>query len=108
VATVTGFAAKEVVVSTLGILYRTGGDQTGQSETLKEALRRDSAFNPLVAFVLMLFILTLAPCFAAQATIRAELGWKWLGFYIVYSFAVTWGLCFAVYQGGLLLGLGGK
>jgi ferrous iron transport protein B len=111
IATVTGFAAKEVVVSTLGVLYSvddknaiTEGDDA--EAPLRVALRADPAYNPLVGFTLMLFTLVLAPCFAAQATIRAELGWKWLGFYVAYSILAAWGLCFAVYQIGRLLGLG--
>jgi len=106
IATITGFAAKEVVVSTMGILYAVG-DETGEDEEpLHSALRADPAFNPLVAYVLMLFTLILAPCFAAQATIKAELGWKWLGFYVLMSIVVSWGICTAVYQVGRLLGIG--
>jgi ferrous iron transport protein B len=108
IATVTGFAAKEVVVSTLGVLYHVGDDTASQGESLRAALQRDPAFNPLVAFGLMLFTLVLAPCVAAQATIRAELGWKWLGFYVLFSILVSWGLCFAVFQIGSFLGLGGS
>lgn len=107
IATVTGFAAKEVVVSTLGILYAVGDESTEEDQSLWSALRADPVFNPLVAYVLMLFTLILAPCFAAQATIKAELGWKWLGFYVLFSIVVSWGLCTAVYQIGSLLGLGG-
>ena len=106
VATVTGFAAKESVVSTLGILYKTGVDQGEKKETLKNALKNDKVFNPLVAFVLMLFTLILAPCFAAQAALKSEIGWGWLGFYILYSISLSWTLCFAVYQTGKFLGIG--
>ncbi|HRZ90487.1 MAG TPA: nucleoside recognition domain-containing protein, partial [Spirochaetia bacterium] len=106
VATLTGFAAKEVVVSTLGILYRTGLEETEESGSLREALRADPLFSPLTAFVLMLFTLIIPPCFAALATIRAELGWGWLGFVVAYFLALGWGLGFAVYQIGNLAGLG--
>lgn len=100
VATITGFAAKEVVVSTLGILYRVGGEET---EPLMAALRASPDFTPLVAFALMLFILIMPPCFAALATIKAELGWKWLGFVVVYLLALGWAAGFAVFQVGSLL-----
>lgn len=103
VATVTGFAAKEVVVSTLGILYRVGTGETEESESLRDALRNDAAWNPLVAFVLMLFMLIIPPCFASLATIRAELGWKWLGFSSAYLLTVGWVVGFAVYQIGSLV-----
>jgi ferrous iron transport protein B len=107
VATVTGFAAKEVVVSTLGILYRVGMEETEESESLRDALRNDDTWNPLVAFVLMLFMLIIPPCFASLATIRAELGWKWLGFSFAYLLTVGWFVGFAVYQlGSLVMALG--
>lgn len=106
VATLTGFAAKEVVVSTLGILYRTGLDETEESGTLKEALRADPGFSPLTGFVLMLFTLIIPPCFASLATVRAELGWGWLGFVVAYFLVLGWAIGFAVYQVGNLAGLG--
>ena len=74
--------------------------------SLQDALRSDPAFSPLTAYVLMLFTLLLAPCFATQAAIKSELGWKWLGFYYLFSTLLAWGVCFGVYQVGLLLGLG--
>lgn len=106
IATITGFAAKEVVVSTMGILYAVGEEATEEDEPLRAALQTDPAFSPLVAYVLMLFTLILAPCFAAQATIKAELGWRWLGFYVAMSIVVSWTVCTAVYQIGRLLGWG--
>lgn len=105
VATVTGFAAKEVVVSTLGILYSVGTEETEESESLRDALRADPNFNPLVAFVLMLFTLIIPPCFAALATIKAELGWRWVGFAFVFMFVLGWVVGFGVYQLGSLGGL---
>lgn len=105
VATVTGFAAKEVVVSTLGVLYAVGVEENEESEGLREALRDDPDFNPLVAFTLMLFILIIPPCFATLATIRAELGWRWLGFSIGFMLVLGWALGVAVFQIGTLAGL---
>lgn len=107
VASVTGFAAKEIVVSTLGILYSAGTEETEESATLRDALRQDPDLNPLVAFALMLFILVIPPCFAALATIRAETSWKWLGFQILYTLGLGWVVAFAVRMIGLALGLGG-
>jgi ferrous iron transport protein B len=106
VATISGFAAKETVVSTLGVLYRVGNGQGAATGSLRAALRSDPAFNPLVAFGLMLFTLTIPPCFAALSTIRAELGWKWLGFGVAFMLGVAWALCFAVFRVGVALGLG--
>jgi ferrous iron transport protein B len=105
-ASVTGFAAKEVIVSTLGILYRVGVEETEESEDLRDAIREDPDMNPLAAFVFMLFTLIIPPCFAALATVRAEIGWKWLGFEVVFLLVLGWVFCTIVYQAGSLLGLG--
>lgn len=106
VASVTGFAAKEVVVSTMGVLYRVGMEEDEESESLRDALKSDPIFNPLVAFVLMLFTLIIPPCFAALGAIRAELGWKWMGFAIGFMLVLGWVLSFAVFQIGSLAGIG--
>lgn len=103
IATLTGFAAKEVVVSTLGVLYG-ADDGSGETAGLREALRADPGFSPLIAFVLMLFVLIIPPCFATLATIRAELGWKWLGFSVAYMLALGWTVSVLVFQAGRLMG----
>ena len=54
----------------------------------------------------MLFVLIMPPCLAALGAIRAEAGWKWLGFQLVYGFALAWGIGFLVRIGALALGLG--
>jgi ferrous iron transport protein B len=105
-ASVTGFAAKEVIVSTLGILYRVGTEETEESEGLRDAIRGDPDMSPLSAFVFMLFTLIIPPCFAALATVRAEIGWKWLGFEVVFLLVLGWVICTLVYQIGSLVGLG--
>jgi ferrous iron transport protein B len=99
-ATITGFAAKELTVSTMGILFKAEGG------SLREALANDSEVTPLIAFVLMVFILIIPPCFAALAAIKSEIGWKWLGFEVVTLLAFGWVVCFAIYQIGTLAGLG--
>jgi ferrous iron transport protein B len=105
-ASVTGFAAKEVIVSTLGILYRVGTEETEESEGLRDAIRQDPNINPLSAFVFMLFTLIIPPCFAALATIRAEIGGKWLCFEVVFLLLLGWTLCTIVFQIGSAGGLG--
>ena len=106
VSAVTGFAAKEMVVSTMGVLYKVSGNEAQRSDSLRQALKQDPVFNPLVAFVLMLFMLIVVPCFASLATMYAEIGWKWVVFAVGYWLALAWFLCFVVYQGGKLLGVG--
>jgi ferrous iron transport protein B len=103
IASITGFAAKEVVVSTLGILYQVGTEEDEESEGLRGALASDSDLSPLAGFAFMLFMLLLPPCFAALATIKAELGWKWLGFEFVFLTVLGWLVAFAVYQIGMVL-----
>ncbi|GHV90710.1 ferrous iron transport protein B [Spirochaetia bacterium] len=103
-ASVTGFAAKEVVVSTLGILYRVGAEEDEESEGLRDAITGDPNMRPLVALVFMLFTLTIPPCFAALATMKAEIGAKWMGFEIVFLLALGWVIGCIVYQTGNLLG----
>lgn len=105
VATVTGFAAKEVVVSTLGVLYSVGTEESEESEGLREALKNDPNWTPLLAFVMMIFTLVIPPCFAALATIKAELGWKWLGFAFAFMMITGWALGAAIFQVGSLAGL---
>jgi ferrous iron transport protein B len=100
VASLTGFAAKEVTVSTLGVLYSVEADEE-ENESLRDIIQNDPNMSPLIAFVFMLFTLVIPPCFAALGTIKAELGWKWAGFEIVFLLVLAWVLCFIVYNGGL-------
>lgn len=105
VALIPGFTAKELVVSTLGILYGAEAADGASTESLKDALRRDPDMNPLTAIVLMMFILIMPPCFASLATLRAEAGNKWLAFQVVYSMTLAWVVAFLVkLVGGAFLG----
>ncbi|HPE35744.1 MAG TPA: nucleoside recognition domain-containing protein, partial [Spirochaetales bacterium] len=92
-----------VVVSTLGVMY--AASESGEGQSLTEALRADPNFTPLTALVLMLFILTIPPCFAALGALKAELGWKWLGFAVAYMLVVGWVLSFGLRMFGLAFGL---
>jgi ferrous iron transport protein B len=108
VALVAGFSAKETVISTLGTLYSLGAATDENSPPLKDALAADHAFNPLIAYVFMVFTLLYSPCLAAIATVKRETNsWKWALFTAAYTTGVAWAVAFAVYQGGMLLGLGG-
>lgn len=106
VSLLTGMAAKEVVVSTLGILYT--GEETDDialGNKLKES--KDAAgnptFTPLVALSLMLFVLIYFPCIATVVAIAKESkSWKWGGFVVVYSCILAWIVSFSVYQIGSL------
>lgn len=97
IALVTGFAAKEVVVSTLGVIYGIG-DAEGEHESLQSALKNDSVFgkSPLVAYTFMVFVLLYVPCLAVVAVFYKEFGWRWTAFLIVYTTAVAWIFAFGV------------
>lgn len=104
VALLTGFAAKEVVVSTLGTIYSIG-EVDEASVGLKEALITDPTFSPLVAYALMAFVLTYAPCLASMAVIKRETNsWKWMAFGMTYTTCLAWVVSFIIYQGGRALG----
>ncbi len=102
VALVSGFVAKEIVVSTLGVLYAAG--DRDEPDALQQALRK-SGMTPLGALSMMVFVLLYLPCLSTVAAIRRETGSvKWMAFSIAYSTAVAWLVAFVVYQGGRLLG----
>lgn len=94
----TGVGAKELVVSTLGVLY------VDDSEAEVERLAERIPITPLVAFCYMLFSLIYFPCVAALAAIKNESGsWKWAIFAAVYTTALAWIITFAVYRIGSLI-----
>ncbi len=107
VSIVTGLAAKEIVVSSMGILYHVP-DAEENTQTLAENLRKqennkgEKVFTPLVAYAFMLFILIYFPCMAVIAAIRKEAGGKWACFSIIYTTTLAWIVSFCVYQIGSL------
>jgi ferrous iron transport protein B len=103
VSIITGFAAKEIVVSTMGVLYHSDLDADKTSTGLQKKLQ-EQTFTPHTAYSFMLFILIYFPCVAALAAIRREGGLKWAIFTALYTTGVAWLVAFAVYQiGGLFV-----
>jgi ferrous iron transport protein B len=103
VALLTGFVAKEIVVSTMGILY--AADEKNDSEALKNALL-SSGMTPIAALAMMVFVLLYMPCLATLAAIRRETAsLKWMIFSISYSTLLAWGMAFLVYRGGTMIGV---
>jgi ferrous iron transport protein B len=109
-----GVVAKEVVVSTLGVLYQAEGNPDGNNETLQNKLQSatykedDKAgkpvFTPITAFAYLMFILLYFPCVAVVAAVKKESGnWKWALFMITYTTAVAWIVAFLVNQVGSLI-----
>ena len=114
VSLVAGGAAKEIVISTLGVLYQTQTDE-GSNDYLVQKIKTQkyasgpregkNVFTPLVALSFLIFILIYFPCIGVIATIKKEAGkWKYAIFSAVYTTCLAWIISFIVYQGGLLLG----
>jgi ferrous iron transport protein B len=94
----TGMGAKELVVSSLGVLY--ANDSTAGTTGLAQRM----PITPLVALCYMLFSLIYFPCIASFAAIKHESGsWKWAAFTAVYTTTLAWIVSFAVYQIGSLI-----
>ncbi len=108
VSIMTGLAAKEIVVSSMGILYHAGTEEDGGSQNLVANLQQqknsagEKVFTPLVAYSFMLFILIYFPCMAVIAAIRKEAGAKWALFTMFYTTGLAWLVSFCVYQIGML------
>lgn len=104
VALISGFAAKEVVVSSISVLYGINNvtSATGMN-SLVEILSNDG-FNSLNAYALMIFSLLYTPCLAAVATMKRELkSAKWTFFGIVFPLVIAWVVTTLVYQIGSLI-----
>jgi ferrous iron transport protein B len=105
------FAAREVFVSTLGVVYAIGGDSDERSEPLRQALRNEkkadgsAAYTPLMALSLMVFFALAMQCMSTLAVVRRETGsYRWPLFLFSYMTVLAWVASFLVYQGGRLLG----
>ena len=93
VGLVSGIGAKEIVASTIGVLY---GDEN--------AIANDNSITSLTAFCFLLFVLLYFPCIATIAAIKGETGsWKWALFAALYTTALAWIVSALVYQIGSLI-----
>jgi ferrous iron transport protein B len=110
VGIIGAFAAREVFVSTMGIVYGVGdGDE--EIAPLRDRMRAETradgspAYSPLVGLSLMVFFALACQCMGTLAVVKRETGgWRWPTFLFVYMTALAWGASFIVYQGGTLLG----
>ena len=103
VGILSGVAAKELVVSSMGVMYSIDEDvESGSGETrLQQALL--NSISPAAALAFMVFVLLYFPCIATFGAIMAETGgWKWPLFSAVYTILVAWVMAFAVYRIALL------
>jgi len=111
---VASFAAREVFVSTMSLVYNVGemADDASHNKALAETLRQQKrpdgrpVYSTLVAVTLMIFYVFALQCVSTVAVVRRETNsWKWPFFQWLYMGALAWGFAFLVYQGGRLLGL---
>ena len=105
IALVGGFAAKEVIVATLGTAYSLGEADSQDSASLSQMLSHSSHWRPLVAISVMVFVMFYAPCFVSVVCIAREAGsWRWGAFSILFNTVLALFLAICVFQAGRLLG----
>jgi ferrous iron transport protein B len=104
------FAAREVFISTMGVVYGIGADATEDSPSLREKLHAEQypdgrpVYTPLVGLSLMVFFALACQCMSTLAVVRRETrSWVWPIFLFIYTGALAWLSSFAVYQVGSLL-----
>lgn len=113
VALIASFAAREVLVSTLGIIYNGDKEANEESETLKTAIleaKNDDGtptWTPLTALTLMVFFVLAIQCISTIAVVRRETNsWAWTLFMVGYMTGLAYIAALITYQGGKLLGFG--
>lgn len=110
VSLIAGVGAKEIVASTMGVLYADdetiaddNADNAKKYELLRQKMTADG-ITPLIAFAYLLFVLIYFPCIATIAAIKGETGsWRWAAFAALYTTALAWIVSACVYQLGCLL-----
>lgn len=97
VAILSGMAAKEIVVSTLGVLYANNAEADDTDTQLQQQLHATNPstgkpnFTPITALAFMAFVLLCFPCIATVAAIASESGdWRWAAFTIIYNTSLAW------------------
>jgi ferrous iron transport protein B len=101
IALVGGFAAKEVIVSTLGTAYSLGEVDPEEIGSLPETLATSPGWSPVVALSLIVFVMFYAPCFVTVVCIARESGsWKWGAFSMIFNTIMAFALAVLVYQVG--------
>ncbi len=114
IALTGGFAAKEVIVSTMGTAYSMGAvdpiesvEENVAGNPLAQRIARDPGWSPLRAFALMIFVMVYSPCLVTTSVILRESGsWRWTLFSTVYTTLLALVLATLVFQIGSKLGIG--
>lgn len=103
VSLLTGFVAKEVVVSTMGVLYQAKGTNEEDTSGLQAALKK-SGITPVTALAFMAFVLIYVPCMVTIITIWRETGSVgWAGFAVGYLIVLAWILAFIIQKVGSVI-----
>jgi ferrous iron transport protein B len=106
IALVGGFAAKEVVVSTLGTAYSIGEVNPEESGSLSQTLAREPGWSPLMAIGLIVFTMFYSPCFVSVICIARESdSWKWGVFAMAFNTVLAFILAVFIFQFGSALGI---
>jgi ferrous iron transport protein B len=100
IAMLGGFAAKEVIISTLGTVYSLGAVEADDSDSLGQRLTKDPHWNRLVAISALIFIMFYAPCFVTVVCIAKEASWKWAIFSMTFNTILAFGFAVTVFQIG--------
>ena len=98
VSLLSGVAAKELMVSTLGVLYSNNDNDQENPAQLKANLQKSGDFTTPSALALLIFTLLYLPCVGTISAIGSESGWKWAIGSAIYSTTVAWLLAFVVYH----------
>ncbi|THB78110.1 MAG: ferrous iron transport protein B [Desulfobulbaceae bacterium] len=106
ISLIGGFAAKEVIVSTLGIAYSMGETDVEEATSLGQRLKKSPNWNRVVAVSVLVFIMFYAPCFVTVICIARESSWRWAAFSMGFNTLFAFGLATLVYQVGMYMGLG--
>lgn len=105
IALVGGFAAKEIIISTLGTAYSLGDVDPEATVSLSEKLSNEPSWRPLTAISLILFVMFYSPCFVAVVCIAKEAGsWKWGAFSMLFNTVLASIVSVVVFQVGSLMG----
>jgi ferrous iron transport protein B len=105
IALIGGFAAKEVIVSTLGTAYSLGEVKSEESLSLSQKLVASPNWGPLSSLSLLIFIIFYTPCFVTVVIIAKESGsWKWGAFSMLFNTLLAFGLAVIIFQVGSALG----
>lgn len=111
VGIIGAFAAREVFVSTMGLVYGIGADADEESKPLRDRIEADKhadgtpIYTPLMGLSLMIFFALACQCMSTLAVVKRETrSWKWPTFLFGYMTVLAWLFSFLVYQGGKMLG----